>query len=116
MATRSTKTRIQKLQFKVDSEQMATHAIDAATLLRAMASEHRLMVLCSLVPGEMSVSQLLDVIPLTQSALSQHLAVLRRERLVSARRDGQTVFYGLNPGPAMSVIRVLYDNYCCKTK
>lgn len=101
---------------QVSAEQMDEHAMDAATLLRAMASEHRLMVLCTLVQGEMSVSQLMDVIPLTQSALSQHLAVLRRERLVSTRRDGQTVYYSLKPGPALSVIQVLYENYCCKTK
>ncbi len=114
MATRNPKTRSPKRQFKVDAGQMAAHVTDAATLLRAMASEHRLMVLCSLVQGEMSVSQLLEKVPLAQSALSQHLAVLRRERLVFTRRDGQTVFYGLKPGPALSLIRVLYDNYCCQ--
>jgi len=78
-----------------------------------MASEHRLMVLCALVQGEMSVGQLMEMIPLAQSALSQHLAVLRRERLVATRREGQTVYYSLNPGPAVNVIRVLYDNFCC---
>lgn len=114
MATRNPKARSPKRQFKVDAGQLAAHATDAATLLRAMASEHRLMVLCSLVQGEMSVSQLLEKMPLAQSALSQHLAVLRRERLVSTRRDGQTVFYVLKPGPALSLIRVLYDNYCCQ--
>jgi DNA-binding transcriptional ArsR family regulator len=113
MATRKTTTPIRKAKASMNTEQMSEHANDAANLLRAMASEHRLMVLCSLVPGEKSVSQLLGRVPLAQSALSQHLAVLRRERLVSTRRDGQTVYYGLNPGPAMSVIRVLYDNYCC---
>jgi DNA-binding transcriptional ArsR family regulator len=100
----------------VSADQMASHATDAATLLRAMASEHRLMVLCSLVQGEMSVTQLLEKVPLAQSALSQHLAVLRRERLVSTRREGQTVFYGLNPGPALDVIHALYENYCCRTR
>ena len=99
---------------QVSAGQMARYAGDAANFLRALASEHRLMVLCTLLQGEMSVSELLKVIPLTQSALSQHLAVLRRERLVTTRRDGQTVFYGLKSGPAPSVIRVLYDNYCCK--
>ena len=116
MATRKTTTPVRKVKTQMSTDQMSVHANDAANLLRAMASEHRLMVLCSLVQEEMSVSQLMDVIPLAQSALSQHLAVLRRERLVSTRREGQTVFYGLKPGAAMSVIRVLYDSYCCNLK
>ena len=91
---------------------MQQHAADAANLLRAMASEHRLMVLCSLVEGERSVSQLMARVPLAQSALSQHLAVLRRERLVGTRRAGQTVYYSLQSGPALDVIRVLYSNFC----
>lgn len=103
-------------RMKVSAEQMAEHATEAAELMRAMASEHRLMVLCSLVQGEQSVSQLLETIPVSQSALSQHLAVLRRERLVSTRREGQTVFYGLKSGPTVNIIRVLYENYCCGSK
>jgi len=94
------------------SGEMEQHAAAAANLLRAMASEHRLMVLCSLVEGEHSVSQLLERVPLTQSALSQHLAVLRHERLVSTRRAGQTVYYALQRGPAVDVIRALYSNFC----
>ena len=113
MATSKAVKRAFKANSRVSAEQMSEHAVDAATLLRAMASEHRLMVLCTLVQDEMSVSQLMDVIPLAQSALSQHLAVLRRERLVATRREGQTVYYSLNPGPALSVIRVLYNNFCC---
>lgn len=100
---------------KVSAQQMTAHAGEASNLLRAMASEHRLMVLCSLVQGEKSVSELLTRVPLAQSALSQHLAVLRRERLVSARREGQTVYYSVRPGPALDVIRVLYESFCCAT-
>jgi len=96
-------------------EEMESHAGEASNLLRAMASEHRLMVLCSLSQGEMSVSQLLEQVPLAQSALSQHLAVLRHERLVNTRREGQTVYYALQPGPALEIIRVLYSNFCCPT-
>jgi len=115
MATSNTKAlNAQKHRFKLDSGQMAEHATEAAALLRAMASEHRLMVLCALVQGEKSVGELQEGIPLSQSALSQHLAILRRERLVSTRREGQTVFYGLKPGATLGVIRVLHDTYCCK--
>ena len=92
--------------------EMGRHAADAAGLLRAMASEHRLMVLCSLVEGEMSVGDLMGKVPLAQSALSQHLAVLRRERLVEARRDGQTVHYAIKAGPVFDVLRALYNNFC----
>ena len=98
---------------RVSPGQMQAHAGEASNLLRAMASEHRLMVLCSLVQGEMPVSDLLVRVPLAQSALSQHLAVLRRERLVSTRREGQTVYYKLRPGPALDIIRVLYQSFCC---
>ena len=94
------------------ADDMEKHAGDAAALLRAMASEHRLMVLCSLVQGEHSVSELMQQVPLAQSALSQHLAVLRRERLVETRRAGQAVYYSLRQGPALDIIRVLYDNFC----
>ena len=91
---------------------MEDHALEASNLLRAMASEHRLMVLCSLVGGELSVGELQERVPLTQSALSQHLAVLRHEHLVSTRRAGQTVYYSVEPGPALDVIRALHANYC----
>jgi len=92
--------------------EMREHAQEATMLLRAMASEHRLMVLCSLAAGELSVGELLERVPLAQSALSQHLAVLRRERLVTTRREGQTVYYAVEPGPALDVIRTLHANYC----
>ncbi|MGE5624043.1 MAG: ArsR/SmtB family transcription factor [Bacillota bacterium] len=98
---------------KFNSRDMEKHAGEASALLRAMASEHRLMVLCSLVQGEKSVSQLLEKVPLAQSALSQHLAVLRHEGLVGTRREGQTVYYSVKPGPSLEIIRVLYDNFCC---
>ncbi|HSN17331.1 MAG TPA: metalloregulator ArsR/SmtB family transcription factor [Gammaproteobacteria bacterium] len=101
---------------KFSPQEMGRHAQEATALLHAMASEHRLMVLCSLVPGERTVSQLLEKVPLTQSALSQHLAVLRHEGLVSTRREGQAVHYALEPGPALEIIRVLYENFCCEPR
>lgn len=106
----SRQTNVVARDFRVS--EMEQHAAAAAGLLRAMASEHRLMVLCSLAEGERSVGQLQERVPLAQSALSQHLAVLRRERLVGTRRAGQTVYYSLQPGPAVEVIRALYSNFC----
>jgi DNA-binding transcriptional ArsR family regulator len=72
---------------------IAENAEEAERFLRAMANRNRLMVLCSLVPGELSVSALLDRVPLSQSALSQHLAVLRNQGLVETRREAQTIHY-----------------------
>lgn len=72
---------------------IAENAAEAERFLRAMANRNRLMVLCSLVPGELSVSALLDRVPLSQSALSQHLAVLRNQGLVETRREAQTIHY-----------------------
>lgn len=71
----------------------ADNADEAERFLRAMANRNRLMVLCSLVPGELSVSALQERVPLSQSALSQHLAVLRNQGLVETRREAQTIHY-----------------------
>ena len=76
-----------------DPAVMARGAGEAARFLRALANENRLMVLCCLGKGELSVSELLERVPLSQSALSQHLAVLRNEELVATRREAQTIHY-----------------------
>jgi ArsR family transcriptional regulator, virulence genes transcriptional regulator len=66
---------------------------EAARFLKVLANDSRLMVLCSLNEGELSVGELQQRVPLSQSALSQHLAVLRREGLVATRREAQTIHY-----------------------
>lgn len=91
---------------------MARHADEASALLKAMASTPRLLVLCNLARGERSVGQLLECVPLSQSALSQHLAVLREQELVNTRREAQTIFYALAPGPAMDIVSVLHARFC----
>lgn len=96
----------------MDPEQMRLHAADAARLLRALANEKRLMLLCLLVDGERSVGELNARVDLSQSALSQHLAVLREEGLVLTRRDAQTIHYSLAPGPAAAVMHTLHGIYC----
>lgn len=97
---------------QLDLEHMHDSAGKACALLKAMASEPRLMILCQLADGEMSVGALQDVIGLSQSALSQHLAVLRGKQLVSTRREGQQIYYSLASGEAAAVIRTLYQQYC----
>lgn len=93
-------------------EAMAEYAEGAADLLRAMGNAHRLQVLCILADREMSVSELNETIPLSQSALSQHLARLRNDGLVRTRREGQVIYYSVMPGPALSVIGVLQQYFC----
>ena len=88
------------------------HAQDAAALLKALANENRLMILCTLMGGEMSVGELNAKVPLSQSALSQHLASLREAGLVSTRKASQTVFYRLQGDEAAKVIAVLQSIYC----
>ena len=93
-------------------EQLQTNATQAAGLLKMLANEKRLMILCALINGEMSVSDLNTQVPLSQSALSQHLAALREAELVSTRRDSQKIYYRLNGDAAVRIIEVLQSIYC----
>ncbi|MDJ0813445.1 MAG: metalloregulator ArsR/SmtB family transcription factor [Woeseiaceae bacterium] len=88
---------------------MASHACE---LLKAMANEWRLMILCQLSEGEKTVSELQAILGLSQSALSQHLAILRRERIVSARKHAQSVTYSLAGDEAPKVMESLHDVFC----
>lgn len=96
----------------LDPESMRTHAADAAHLLKALSNENRLMLLCLLVEGERSVGELNARLALSQSALSQHLAVLREDGLVRTRREAQTIYYSLVEGPARRIIDTLHGIYC----
>lgn len=96
----------------MDPEAMRAHADEAARLLRALANDKRLMLLCLLVDGEQSVGELNTRLDLSQSALSQHLAVLREDGLVTTRREAQTIFYALADGPAQRIIETLHGIYC----
>ena len=93
-------------------DQLQAHSRDAADLLTQLGNEHRLMILCILGEDEMSVGELNALIPLSQSALSQHLASLRRAGLVSTRKESQTVYYRLEGDKALRVIEVLQSIYC----
>ena len=87
---------------------VSRNAPRASAILKAMSNHHRLLILCQLVNGEKSVGQLEEYIGLSQSALSQHLAKLRREDLVKTRRQAQTIFYSLDGDEATSIIKALY--------
>ena len=80
--------------------------------MRALSNEHRLLILCYLQDRELSVSELNQCLSLSQSALSQHLAILRNDGLVQTRRESQTIFYSLHGDQAQRVIQTLHELYC----
>lgn len=98
----------------IDGDVMRSHALSAEQLLKALANRQRLLIACLLASGERSVGELNSQLELSQSALSQHLAVLRREAVVATRRDGQTILYSLPPGPARELVQTLYGIYCSR--
>jgi DNA-binding transcriptional ArsR family regulator len=95
-----------------DLDRMTRHAGDASALLKSLAHPARLLVMCRLVEGEASVSELHALGSLSMSALSQHLAVMREAGLVRTRREAQTIYYSLADGPALGVMRALHAAYC----
>lgn len=97
---------------KSAAAQMQARADEAADLLKAMSNPQRLRVLCLLLDREMSVGEINALVDLSQSALSQHLAVLRESGLVATRREAQTVYYSVQSGPVHEIIRILHGHYC----
>ena len=97
---------------KISMDALQASAAEATLLLKSMANETRLMILCQLLDGDKSVGELNEHIALSQSALSQHLAVLRRERLVTTARQAQSVYYSLASEEVRAVIETLYGLYC----
>lgn len=93
-------------------ELMHAHAAEAAQLLKALGNEQRLHILCNLLDGPLSVGELNQRLNLSQSALSQHLALLREMELVDTRREAQTIYYSLPVGPVVRVMALLQDIYC----
>jgi DNA-binding transcriptional ArsR family regulator len=96
----------------MDMERMHAAAGAASDLLKALANRHRLLILCQLIERERSVGELAEFLGIRDSTVSQHLALLRRDGLVSARRDGQTIWYSISRGPARAVLETLYRAYC----
>jgi DNA-binding transcriptional ArsR family regulator len=97
---------------KINIEDMLIAADEASALLKALANRHRLVIICQLIDSERSVGELAELLQLRDSTVSQHLALLRKDRLVSARRDGQTIWYSIGSGPARELVQTLYRAYC----
>ncbi len=91
---------------------MKENASKAAKLMKALGNESRLLILCYLDGKELSVSELNRCLDLSQSALSQHLAVLRNDGLVRTRRESQTIYYSLEGDTAKRIIHTLHDMFC----
>lgn len=96
----------------IDPETLSRNAKDVAEILKQLSNENRLMILCCLAEAELSVGELNDKISLSQSALSQHLAKLRDNKLVSTRRESQTIFYKVDDPRLKALLKVLHDNFC----
>ena len=103
MATNST---------QIASGGLAEKAEEASRLLTAMANPKRLMVMCNQLEGEKSVGELAELVGLSQAALSQHLGKMRALSLVTTRRDGQTIFYGLASEQVREMLETLYRLFC----
>jgi len=100
---------------KIDLGRMQGAADRASDLLKAMANRHRLLILCQLIERERSVGELVAFLGIRDSAVSQHLTLLRKDGLVTARRDGQTIWYSIASAEARALLATLYDAVCAKT-
>ncbi|AQS48865.1 MULTISPECIES: ArsR/SmtB family transcription factor [Thioclava] len=96
----------------MDAEELLDRAQDASNLMKALAHEGRLMILCHLSSGEKSVTELENLLESRQAAVSQQLARLRLEGLVSARREGKAIYYTLSDPRARRLVETIYDMFC----
>ena len=98
----------------MNTDDMKNNAGQAVGLLKQLANENRLWILCQLLEGELSVGELNQRVELSQSALSQHLAKLRQDGLVSTRKDGLNVYYSLDNPAVAKVLETLHGIYCAR--
>jgi DNA-binding transcriptional ArsR family regulator len=97
---------------KIKGDAMLAAADQASELLKALANRHRLLIVCQLLEKERSVGELAALLKLRDSTVSQHLALLRKDGLVTTRRDGQTIWYAIGSPPARDLVHTLYRSYC----
>ena len=95
-----------------DLDAMSSAADAASELLKSLANRHRLLILCQLGDGERSVGELAEFLGIRDATASQHLALLRKDGLVNARREGQTIWYSIASVPAREILSTLYRIYC----
>ena len=100
---------------KIQINNMLAAADEASALLKSLANRHRLIIICQLSEKERSVGELAELLNIRDSTVSQHLALLRKDGLVTARRDGQTIWYSISSAPARELVGALYRSYCAPT-
>lgn len=93
-------------------EQLHQHADEALAVLKAMASHNRLLLLCELVSGERSVGELAQSLDLAQATVSQHLSLLRRDGVVSGRREAQTIHYSISDPRVQALMATMFKQFC----
>jgi DNA-binding transcriptional ArsR family regulator len=93
-------------------DEMHAHAAEAARFMKALGNEQRLLILCNLLEQPLSVSEINERVQLSQSALSQHLALLREQGMVETRREAQSIYYSLPPGAVTRIMAVLQEIFC----
>ena len=101
---------------KIQANDMLAAADEASALLKALANRHRLIIVCQLTEKERSVGELAALLKIRDSTVSQHLALLRKDGLVTARRDGQTIWYSIGSPQARELVRTLYRVYCAPAR
>jgi len=99
---------------EAEMDRMVTNATNASNFLKAISHEGRLMILCHLVSGEKSVTELEDLLSARQAAVSQQLSRLRLEGLVVPRREGKTIYYRLADDKPRRVLELVYELFCAK--
>jgi DNA-binding transcriptional ArsR family regulator len=99
-------------EIRVNPEQMASAASQASELMRTLGHKDRLMILCHLISGEKSVGELAGLLEIPQSPLSQHLARMRKESLVTTRREAQTIYYSIASSEAARMVELMHELYC----
>ncbi len=97
---------------KINIAAMTEAAGQASLLLKSLAHPHRLMIVCQMMEAERSVGELAKALEVRDSTVSQHLALLRKDGIVTARRDGQTIWYAISSGPARGVVETVYAAFC----
>lgn len=98
----------------IDQGAVRAGAQQACALMKVLSNPDRLLLLCELAGGERNVGELEEALGIVQPTLSQQLAVLRTEGLVSTRRDGKNIYYEIDSPQALAVLRVLYEQFCRK--
>jgi DNA-binding transcriptional ArsR family regulator len=91
---------------------LKAHACEAEVLLKCLANAHRLLILCHVLKSEKTVTELVDIVGLSQSAVSQHLSKMKQEGLVKSEKRGQKVYYSMSHPKAEALLSTLYLMYC----